>query len=103
MITEIIDEETVAVAIDLGFGIVVNQKIKLAGIGYEKDAAKVQALKDKLSADLLQKELSMKSLKAEKSGRYLAFFYLDGHQESYNDELIKAGVARAFIKKPIKE
>jgi endonuclease YncB( thermonuclease family) len=104
IVTAIADEETVSVAIDLGFGIVSNQKVKLAGIDTSDLKEKVSkeksdAFKKQLAEVLLNKEMTLKSLKAEKSGRYLAFFYADNNQKSVNDSLVELGHAKAYTKR----
>lgn len=104
LVTDIVDEETLAVAIDLGFGVVVNQKVKMAGIDSielkdKKNKEKTDKFLAYVKENLVNKEVSIKSLKAEKSGRYLAFFYLDGQQKSFNDTLVELGLVKGYVKK----
>jgi len=108
IVTEVVDEETMAVAIDLGFGVVVNQKVKMAGIDSielkdKRNKEKTDKFLAHVKENLLNKEVSIKSLKAEKSGRYLAFFYLEGQQKSYNDTLVELGLVKGYVKKPTGE
>ena len=108
LITDIVDEETVALAIDLGFGVVINQKVKMAGIDSielkdKRNKEKTDKYLDYVKENLLHKEVSIKSLKAEKSGRYLAFFYIDGQQKSFNDTLVEQGLVKGYTKKPTGE
>jgi len=102
IVVDIIDNDTIKVAIDLGFGVVINQKVKLAGIDtsdLKNKLDKSNALKQHLTDNILNKELTLKSLKAEKSGKYLVFLYFDGQQKSFNDQLIEAGLVKAFVKR----
>ena len=104
IVLEVLDAETVKVAIDLGFGIVTNQKVKLAGIdGSEfrdkKNPDKETELKKIIEDGLLRREVSLKSLKAEKSGRYLAFLYLDNETKSFNDKLVEEGHIKGYVKR----
>ena len=104
LVTEIISEELISVAVDLGFGVIKNQEFRLAGVdfsefrgnqGKEKSVQVIQTLTDAL----LNKEVTIKSLKSEKSGIYLAFIYLPGKETSFNDELISKGLLKAFVKR----
>ena len=105
LITEIISEEHLMIAVDLGFGVLKNQEFRLAGIDFSEfrsnqNKEKVALVKKTLTDALLNKEVTLKSLKSEKSGVYLAFIYLPGKETSYNDELIASGLLKAFVKRP---
>lgn len=104
LVTEVLSEETLMVAVDLGFGVMKNQEFRLAGVDFSEfrtSQAKEKAtlVKKTLSENLLNKEVTLKSLKSEKSGIYLAFIYFPGKDTSYNDELIASGLLKAFTKR----
>jgi endonuclease YncB( thermonuclease family) len=104
LVTEIISEECLILTVDLGFGVLKNQEFRLAGIDFlefrgNKNPEKATLIKKTLTEKLLNKEVTVKSLKSEKSGTYLAFLYLSGKDTSYNDELIERGLLKAFVKR----
>lgn len=104
LVTEIINEECIVLTIDLGFGILKNQEFRLAGVDFSefrgnKNPEKAALVKKTLTETLLNKEVTLKSLKSEKSGTYLAFIYLTGKEASYNDQLITAGLLKPFVKR----
>lgn len=108
LVLRVIDRDTIKVAIDLGFNLVLQIKIRLAGI----DAAE---LRDKVAPDkaeiakkyvedqLLNKEVILKSLKTEKYGRYLAFIYFEGEKESFNDKMVREGLATPYDKNKVEK
>lgn len=96
------------IAVDLGFGVIKNQEFRLAGVDFSEfrgNQAKEKAalVKKTLTESLLNKEVTLKSLKSEKSGTYLAFIYFPGKDTSYNDELIATGLLKAFVKRIAKK
>ena len=104
LVTEILSEETLMIAVDLGFGVLKNQEFRLAGVDFSEfrssqSKEKSILVKKTLTENLLNKEITLKSLKSEKSGVYLAFIYFPGKETSYNDELIAAGLLKAFVKR----
>ena len=104
LVTEIISEERIKLTVDLGFGILINQEFRLAGIDFSEfrgnqNEIKAALVKKTLTEALLNKEVTLKSLKSEKSGTYLAFIYLPGKDTSYNDQLVELGVLKAFVKR----
>ena len=108
LVTEILNEECVTVAVDLGFGVLKNQEFRLAGIDFSEfrgsqSKEKATLVKKVLTDNLLNKEVTLKSLKSEKSGVYLAFLYFPGKDTSYNDELITSGLLKAFVKRAAKK
>ncbi len=108
LVTEILSEECVTAAVDLGFGVIKNQDFRLAGIDFSEFRSsqskdKAIQIKKVLTEALLNKEVTLKSLKSEKSGVYLAFLYQPGKDVSYNDELIASGLLKPFVKRAAKK
>ena len=108
LVTEIKSEECLKLSVDLGFGIIKSQEFRLAGIDFSEfrgnqNKDKAITIKKMLTEALLNKEVTLKSLKSEKSGIYLAFVYFPGKDTSYNDELIAAGTLKAFVKRVVKK
>jgi endonuclease YncB( thermonuclease family) len=104
LVTEIVSEESIMLTIDLGFNVLKNQEFRLAGIDFSefrgnKNPEKSALIKKTLTEALLNKEVTLKALKSEKSGTYLAFVYLAGKETSYNDQLIDSGLLKAFVKR----
>ena len=105
LVTDVIDGDTVWTAIDLGFNIVKNVKIRLAGIDSKelKDKAnreKALAAKKYLEDKVLNKEVKLKSLKPGKyNERYIGFLYFDGAKESVNDQMVRDGFASPYDNK----
>ena len=104
VVTKVVEGDLVKAAIDLGFGVVYQIKLKLAGINCEelkdkRNKDKILAIKKSLEDSVLGKEVTIKSLKTEKFGRYLCFIYLDGHDKSLNDELVEKGLVSSYINK----
>jgi len=101
-VTEVTDGDSVKVAIDLGFHIVTNIRIRLAGIDAkemrdEKNKEKALAAKKWLEENVLNKELVLKSLKTGKyHNRYIAFLYDEDGKESYNDKMVKLGLVTPY-------
>ena len=102
VVTRVIDGDTIKAAIDLGFGIVYQpNSLRLAGIDcpeLRKDGEKALAAKKYVEDAVLNKEVSLKSLKTGKYGRYLVFIYQEGKKQSLNDELVEKGLAKAYKK-----
>jgi micrococcal nuclease len=103
LVLRVVDGDTIKVAIDLGFNIVLQTKIRLAGIDSAelRDKAtqeKAEAAKKYVEEHLLSKEIILKSLKTEKYGRYLAFIYFEGEKESFNDRMVREGFATMYDK-----
>ena len=100
IVVEVIDELNVRIAVDLGFNTVKYESFKLAAI----DTSEVRRSKETtdkvrafISESLLNKEVTIKTLKPE-SGKYIVFIYIDGHQKSFNDELIENGSVKSYEK-----
>ena len=80
----------------------------MAGVDFSEfrgnqNKEKAILVKKALTEALLNKEVTLKSLKSEKSGVYLAFLYFPGKDTSYNDELIASGLLKAFVKRAAKK
>lgn len=102
LVTEVKNADTIKVAVDLGFEIVYQSYVKLAGIDSsefrdKKNPARSDAVKKHLEENILNKTVTLKSLK-DNSGKYLVFLYLEGQKESFNDQMVKAGLVKAFEK-----
>ena len=103
MVTDVIDGDTVRVAIDLGFGLVYQTKVRLAGIDCaelrdKKNREKALAAKKYAEEKLLDKVVILKTLKTGKYGRYIAFLYFEGDKESFNDQMVRDGFAEPYKK-----
>ena len=102
MITRVVDGDTVDAIVDLGFTVSVNIRFRLYGIDTmetnDKDLAKRDlGLKAKLLVNdlVLGKEVTLKSYKTDKYGRWLAEIFVDG--VSVNSKLIAEGLAVEYF------
>jgi hypothetical protein len=105
-VSEILDDCSIKAVIDLGFEQQSEQLFKLAGIDLldlSKDQSKLATVKEYLTTNVLQKPVILKSLKAKKSKKYLAFIYLSYPAKSINDQLAESGMVKPFVKKEPKQ
>jgi len=102
----IVDGDTVDVMIDLGFNIVINQRLRLNGINtpemHDKNPEKreaAQRAKKYLEDILLGKNCILVTYKQEKYGRYLADVYLENSDKTLfnvNETLMDLGLAEHY-------
>ena len=101
----VIDGDTIDVAIDLGFHITLNQRIRLKDI----DAAETRTkdLEEKAEGlrakEWLEKELAREgewiidTYKEDKYGRILGTLYLDGDPVTVNERMLNEGIAKPYM------
>ena len=101
----VIDGDTIDVAIDLGFHITLNQRIRLKDI----DAAETRTkdLEEKAEGlrakEWLEKELAREgewiidTYKEDKYGRMLGTLYLIGDPVTVNERMLNEGIANPYI------
>ena len=103
-VTKIVDGDTIDVLIDLGFCIVIKQRLRLSNVNtpemHDPDPIKreaAQRAKDYLTDVLLGKPVIIVTEKTtEKYGRYLAEVFLENSDKSLfsiNDSLLDLGYA----------
>ena len=104
----VVDGDTIDVLIDLGFDILFESRVRLAGIDTPESRTKDLAEK---ALGLEAKEYLKKSLKdaksvviktekmdsSEKYGRILGWVYVDGNTVSLNDMMINDGYAWGYL------
>jgi micrococcal nuclease len=107
-VTNVVDGDTIDVVIDLGFDILFQSRVRLAGIDTPESRTSDKAEK---VLGLEAKEYLKKSIKAaktvvirtekmdssEKYGRILGWVYLDGSNNSINNEMIEKGYAWGYL------
>lgn len=107
-VTSVVDGDTIDVVIDLGFSILFQSRVRLAGIDTPESrttdkAEKVLGLEAK---EYLKKRIhdaktyiirTEKIDSSEKYGRILGWLYLDGSSESVNNEMIQKGYAWGYL------
>ncbi len=107
-VENVVDGDTIDVLIDLGFDILFQSRVRLAGIdtpeSRTKDLAeKVLGLESK---EYLKKHLkdaksvvikTEKMDSSEKYGRILGWVYINGDTESLNDKMINDGYAWGYM------
>lgn len=103
-VNKIVDGDTIDVTIDLGFDILYNSRVRLAGIDtpesrtrdLEEKAMGLEA-KDYLKERLrVAKKIVIRTEKldsSEKYGRILGWLFLDGETNSVNNQMILKGYA----------
>jgi micrococcal nuclease len=107
-VKKVIDGDTIDVVIDLGFSILFESRVRLAGIDtpesrtadkHEKalglEAKKFLADKIKDAKNIVIKTEKLDS--SEKYGRILGWLYLDGNGNSVNHEMIEKGYAWGYL------
>jgi micrococcal nuclease len=107
-VENIVDGDTIDVLIDLGFDILFQSRVRLAGI--DTPESRTKDLKEK-ALGLESKEYLKKHLKdaksvviktekmdsSEKYGRILGWVYINGDTESLNDKMINDGYAWGYL------
>lgn len=107
-VENVVDGDTIDVLIDLGFDILFQSRVRLAGI--DTPESRTRDLKEK-ALGLESKEYLKKTLKeaksvviktekmnsTEKFGRILGWLYINGDTESINDKMINDGYAWGYM------
>lgn len=107
-VKNIVDGDTIDVVIDLGFNVLFEQRVRLAGIDTPESRTSDKMEK---ALGLEAKEYLKKQIKAaknvvirtekmdssEKYGRILGWVYLDGDSESLNNKMIIDGYAWGYL------
>lgn len=107
-VENVVDGDTIDVLIDLGFDILFQSRVRLAGI--DTPESRTKDLKEK-ALGLESKEYLKKALKdaksvviktekinsSEKYGRILGWIYVDGNTVSLNDMMINDGYAWGYL------
>lgn len=107
-VENVVDGDTIDVVIDLGFDILFQSRVRLAGIDTPESRTKDKAEK---ALGLESKEYLKKHLKdaksvviktekmnsSEKFGRILGWVYVNGDTESLNDKMINDGYAWGYM------
>jgi micrococcal nuclease len=107
-VENVVDGDTIDVLIDLGFDILFQSRVRLAGI--DTPESRTKDLKEK-ALGLESKEYLKKALKdaksvviktekmdsSEKYGRILGWVYINGDTESLNDKMINDGYAWGYM------
>jgi micrococcal nuclease len=107
-VENVVDGDTIDVLIDLGFDILFQSRVRLAGIDTPESRTKDLAEK---ALGLESKEYLKKHLKdaksvviktekmdsSEKYGRILGWVYINGDTESLNDKMINDGYAWGYL------
>ena len=107
-VENVVDGDTIDVLIDLGFDILFQSRVRLAGIDTPESrttdkAEKVLGLESK---EYLKKHLkdaksvvikTEKMNSSEKYGRILGWIYVNGDTESLNDKMINDGYAWGYL------
>ena len=107
-VENVVDGDTIDVLIDLGFDILFQSRVRLAGI--DTPESRTKDIKEK-TLGLESKEYLKKQLKdaksvviktekmdsSEKYGRILGWLYLDGEGNSINMEMIEKGYAWGYL------
>ena len=107
-VKSVVDGDTIDVIIDLGFNILFEQRVRMAGIDTPESRTKDKFEK---SLGIESKEYLKKHLKdaksvviktekmdsSEKYGRILGWLYVDGDTVSVNDHMINDGYAWGYL------
>ena len=107
-VENVVDGDTIDVLIDLGFDILFQSRVRLAGIDTPESrtsdkAEKVLGLESKEYLKKYLKDAKSVIIKTEKMdssekyGRILGWVYVDGDTESINDKMINDGYAWGYM------
>lgn len=107
-VTNVVDGDTIDVVIDLGFDILFQSRVRLAGIDTpeSRTSDKMEKVLGLESKEYLKKAIKAaktvvirteKMDSSEKYGRILGWVYLDGNSTSINHELIEKGYAWGYL------
>ena len=104
-IIKVVDGDTIDVNIDLGFGITLQQRVRLKDINAsETRTLDLEEKKKGLEAkEWLTKELSregdwiIETTKEDKYGRILGTLYLVGDPVTVNERMLNEGIAVPFV------
>jgi micrococcal nuclease len=107
-VENVVDGDTIDVLIDLGFDILFQSRVRLAGI--DTPESRTRDLAEKAlgleSKEYLKKQLkdaksvvikTEKMNSTEKFGRILGWIYINGDTESINDKMINDGYAWGYM------
>jgi micrococcal nuclease len=107
-VENVVDGDTIDVLIDLGFDILFQSRVRLAGI--DTPESRTRNLVEKAlgleSKEYLKKQLkdaksvvikTEKMNSTEKFGRILGWIYINGDTESINDKMINDGYAWGYM------
>ena len=101
-VKKIVDADTLDLAIDLGLGVWIDQRVRLWGINApERFTTEGKAATAWLTEQLAPHDvITVRTLKdrQEKFGRYLALLFLPDDQISLNDELVVKGHAVEYMR-----
>lgn len=103
-VERIIDGDTLDVEIDLGFNIIISQRVRLAGIDAPETKTKnleekVNGLESKrwLEENLTtEKTMLIRTEKDDKYGRILGWIYIGEDNNPINTHMIKEGYAKPY-------
>ncbi len=104
----VVDGDTIDVVIDLGFNVLFEQRVRLAGIDTpeSRTSDKMEKALGLESKEYLKKHLkeaksvvikTEKMDSSEKYGRILGWLYVNGDTESVNDKMINDGYAWGYL------
>ena len=107
-VTNVVDGDTIDVVIDLGFDILFQSRVRLAGIDTpeSRTSDKMEKVLGLESKEYLKKAIKAaktvvikteKMDSSEKYGRILGWVYLDGSGNSINTEMIEKGYAWGYL------
>ena len=107
-VENVVDGDTIDVLIDLGFDILFQSRVRLAGIDTPESrtsdkAEKVLGLESKEYLKKYLKDAKSVVIKTEKMdssekyGRILGWVYINGDTESINDKMINDGYAWGYL------
>jgi len=104
IINRVVDGDTVDAQIDLGFNIFIRERLRIANIdapetyGVKKDSAEYEAgmvAKNRLVELVDGKQVTIKTEKKGKYGRYIAEIFVDG--SSVGEVLLSEGIVERYL------
>lgn len=95
-VENVVDGDTIDVAVDLGFKVTTRQRVRLARIDTpERGQSNYLTAKDFVKNSVLGKSVTITTNKVSKWGYYLAEVMFD--DKNLNDELVNVGLAKYYF------
>ena len=103
LVTKVVDGDTADLDVHLGFKMTAHIRVRFYGINAPETRGKERPLglqSKKWVKDLIEgRVITIKTHKTGKYGRWLAELYIPGEEESINDQMVRLGLAREYMKK----
>jgi micrococcal nuclease len=102
-VTRVVDGDTIDCLVDLGFHTFIKERFRLFGIDTPEKNSKIPEVRDIAirateftKAKLEGKTVLIETVNKDKYGRWLGIIYIDGVDQTINEQLVINGLAKAY-------